>query len=464
MYRSLIRRVSSVVDGITRTQQNRIGRAIASSGYRRKETNSHNGNLVRFSSETATSPVNQEMPRLYTLNNGEKVSPTFSKEEMDSRIMMVRNYMEENHLSGILFTSMHNVNYFSDFLYCSFGRSYGLVITADKVTSISAGIDAGQPWRRTSTGGNVIYTDWHRDNFWVAVQEELANVPSGKIGCEFDHMTLDNMAKMEKAVSGKDIVDVGTPMMMRRLIKSDEEIALITEGARICDLGGDAVVGAIAEGVGEHEVALRGTEAMVMEIAKSFPHAELRDTWIWFQSGINTDGAHNPVTSRKIQKGDILNLNTFPMIAGYYTALERTLFYDHVPSDRHMVVWEKNCDIHRRGMALIKPGVRVCDIAAELNDVYRQYDLLKYRSFGYGHSFGVLCHYYGREAALEIREDIKTVLEPNMVISMEPMVTIPEGQPGAGGYREHNILVVTQDGARNITHFPFGPEHLVVKK
>ena len=64
---------------------------------------------------------------------------------------------------------------------------------------------------------------------------------------------------------------------------------------------------------------------------------------------------------------------------------------------------------------------------------------------------------------MEFREDIETVLEPNMVVSMEPMITIPEGQPGAGGYREHNILVVNETGAENITHFPFGPEHNIVK-
>ena len=53
------------------------------------------------------------------------------------------------------------------------------------------------------------------------------------------------------------------------------------------------------------------------------------DTWTWFQSGINTDGAHNPVTSRKIEEGDILSLNCFPMVAGYYVALERTLVAGH---------------------------------------------------------------------------------------------------------------------------------------
>ena len=39
----------------------------------------------------------------------------------------------------------------------------------------------------------------------------------------------------------------------------------------------------------------------------------------------------------------------------------------------------------------------------------------------------MLSHFYGREAGLELREDIDTVLEENMVISMEPMILIPEG-------------------------------------
>ena len=65
--------------------------------------------------------------------------------------------------------------------------------------------------------------------------------------------------------------------------------------------------------------------------------------------------------------------------------------------------------------------------------------------------------------ALEIREDVETVLEPGMVVSMEPMVTIPDGQPGAGGYREHDILVVSETGSENITQFPFGPEHHIIQ-
>ena len=94
--------------------------------------------------------------------------------------------------------------------------------------------------------------------------------------------------------------------------------------------------------------------------------------------------------------------------------------------------------------------------------MYREWGMLKYRSFGYGHSFGVLSHYYGREAGVELREDVQTVLEPGMVVSMEPMVMIPEGMPGAGGYRECDVVIVTEDGGEVLGQFPRGPEHNVI--
>jgi len=42
------------------------------------------------------------------------------------------------------------------------------------------------------------------------------------------------------------------------------------------------------------------------------------------------------------------------------------------------------------------------------------------------------------------------------------MITIPDGQPGAGGYREHDILIITEDGNENITQYPYGPALNVV--
>ncbi len=401
-----------------------------------------------------------QLPSLIEIPNGNKVVPTFSDAEMQGRLRRLRDYMAANGVDAVVLTSYHNINYFSDFVYCKFGRDYGLVVTQDRFTTVTANIDGGQPYRRNRLGDNVVYTDWQKDNFFKAVKQLCEG--KRRVGVEFDHLTLQNQQKLLSALGEVELTDIGVPTMQMRMIKSAEEIALIRQGARIADVGGVAVRDAIKAGVPEYEVALAGQAAMVREIAQTYPNSELMDTWVWFQSGINTDGAHNPVTSRRVQPGDILSLNTFPMISGYYTALERTLFCEHA-SDEHLRLWEVNCEVHRRGQELIKPGVRCCDIAHELNEIFAKHDLLQYRTFGYGHSFGTLSHYYGREAGLELREDIETVLEPNMVVSMEPMIMVPEGRPGAGGYREHDILVVNEHGAENITGFPYGPEHNIVK-
>jgi len=402
-----------------------------------------------------------DMPDVLTIQNGGKALHTFSDQEYRSRQQALRRSMAENRIDAIIFTSIQNINYYADFLYCSFGRPFALIVTPQEVVSVSANIDAGQPWRRTVGDRNVVYTDWRRDNFFRALQSEVPD--RGRVGVEYDHLTLERMQKLKHALPNAELADIGASTMRLRMVKSDEEIALIRNGAQVCDVGGAALVAAVHEGVPEYEVALASTQAMVREIARRYPDSELMDTWTWFQSGINTDGAHNPVTSRRVRKGDILSLNCFSQISGYYTALERTLFFDHC-DDASLKLWEINVKVHEAGLALVKPGVRCCDVAAGLNEIFAAHGLLKYRTFGYGHSFGVLSHYYGREAGLEFREDIETVLQPNMVVSIEPMIMIPEGTPGAGGYREHDILVVTENGAEDITGFPYGPQHNVIRR
>jgi len=108
-------------------------------------------------------------PEIYRFHNGEKASQAFDAAEYDRRLAGLRKIMEDTGVEATVFTSMHNIAYYSGFLYCAFGRPYGLVVTPSESVTISAGIDAGQPWRR-SHQDNITYTDWQRDNYWRAVR------------------------------------------------------------------------------------------------------------------------------------------------------------------------------------------------------------------------------------------------------------------------------------------------------
>ena len=64
-----------------------------------------------------------KLDRLKVLNNGEKVSLTFSDAEFERRLAGLRSIMAEKDLDAVILTSYHSIKYYSDFLFTYFGRS-----------------------------------------------------------------------------------------------------------------------------------------------------------------------------------------------------------------------------------------------------------------------------------------------------------------------------------------------------
>jgi hypothetical protein len=93
--------------------------------------------------------------------------------------------MAANNVQAVLFTSHHNINYCSDFVYCRFGRDYGLVVTQDACTTITANIDGGQlteklfeqPTAESLTGAT-------KTRSHVFYQGEEQKITSGTWECE----------------------------------------------------------------------------------------------------------------------------------------------------------------------------------------------------------------------------------------------------------------------------------------
>ncbi|MGA0972649.1 MAG: aminopeptidase P family N-terminal domain-containing protein, partial [Candidatus Puniceispirillaceae bacterium] len=66
-------------------------------------------------------------PETYRFHNGEKATAQFSNSEYEFRIAGLRRIMAAANVDAAVFTSMHSIAYYSGFLYCAFGRPYGLV-------------------------------------------------------------------------------------------------------------------------------------------------------------------------------------------------------------------------------------------------------------------------------------------------------------------------------------------------
>jgi creatinase len=199
-----------------------------------------------------------QRPDYYRFHQGEKVLP-FADTEYEVRLSKLRAIMAEMGVDACVLTSMHNVAYYSGFLYCAFGRPYAQVVTATEAVTFSAGIDAAQPWRRCY-GDNITYTDWQRNNYWRAIQSVTG--PGKVIGFEGDHLSIAQMALLDEFLTPASKVDIAPATMMQRFHKSPAELELIRAGAATADVGGYAVRDAIKAGTREIDVAMAGREGV----------------------------------------------------------------------------------------------------------------------------------------------------------------------------------------------------------
>ena len=83
-----------------------------------------------------------ERPQQYRFHQGDRVLP-FAASEYDERIAGLREIMEVHGVDACVFTSMHSIAYYSGCLYCSYGRPYGLVVTATEWIPGLIGHDEG---------------------------------------------------------------------------------------------------------------------------------------------------------------------------------------------------------------------------------------------------------------------------------------------------------------------------------
>ena len=178
---------------------------------------------IKFAPVSQSAPVSR--PDFFSFPNGEKAPSAFSRSEYDRRLAGLRAIMAERDIDAAILTSMHGVAYYSGFLYCAFGRPYACVVTQDRSVTVSANIDGGQPWRR-SADENVVYTDWRRDNYWRAVSDIVGTAK--RVGIEGDHLTLALRDTLADMLGDPEIIDIAPHIMNARMVKSDEEIALIT--------------------------------------------------------------------------------------------------------------------------------------------------------------------------------------------------------------------------------------------
>jgi Xaa-Pro aminopeptidase len=164
-------------------------------------------------------------------------------------------------------------------------------------------------------------------------------------------------------------------------------------------------------------------------------------------SGENSSMPHAVPTGRRLKAGDFLTMDFGCVYEGYCSDMTRTVFIKDCglkqPTAKQLEIYNTVLTAQLEAMKMIKPGVVCSDVDACARRIISDAGYGDYFGHGLGHSVGLFIHEEPR-----FSKKCDTVLEPGMVITVEPGIYLP----GEFGVRIEDLVVVTEDGYENLTH------------
>ena len=376
----------------------------------------------------------------------------FTQAELQRRMRAFVKELHERRVDVALLNTADNVFYMSGVpLLSEWGRPMWAVFSADGPSAVIGSlIEAGSMERNSATDEIIPYAD--EENV-VKASIKLATDFLRKggrsprtIGIERRLIPLGLYEELSAKFPDSKFVEIGDIVADLRIIKSPEELRLLTLGADIAKLGANAFIDAIHENCTELEVAGHAVHEMNRALAALYPGGAT-STYSYAHFGEHTATPHNHPTGRRLRKGEVFALNVFPVIWGYCMELERTYIYG-TPSAKQAKVLSAVNEAFEAGKKAIGPGVAACDIDKLTRRMLIEgcYESGLYH--GTGHAHGIMIGSAGREEAGELRLYNKTVLKPNMINSVEPAV-FTDGV----AFRHSDVMLITDKGAQCLTEF-----------
>lgn len=245
-----------------------------------------------------------------------------------------------------------------------------------------------------------------------------------------------------------------------RMLKSDEEIALLRESAKWAGYAHRLLQEYARAGALEDEVSMLASMEATLAMAKT-----LKDIYSpigWFagakadfrgQVGEHSYYPHSLTIHAVIKRGDLLVTGATANVSGYCSELERTIVVGE-PSEEQKKFFRFMLEARKIAFERIRAGVKCSDVDKAVRKFYMENDLMKYWRHHTGHGIGLDFH---EAPFFDIGDD--TVLEDGMVMSVEPGIYVE----GLGGFRHSDTILVRKDGFEFITHYPDQLEELIVE-
>ncbi|RDW19167.1 Xaa-Pro dipeptidase [Oceanobacillus arenosus] len=349
------------------------------------------------------------------------------------KLEKVRKALEANNLDAILIESPFNRRYITGFTGTS-----GVAIIANTDTRFITDFRYTEQATTQAKGYKVIE---HKQGIFVEIRAQLQEMNVKRLGFEKDYVTYSQFESYQKELD-VELVPVSGILEEIRLIKDNDELAILKKAAKIADDAFAHIQSFIKPGVKEIEIS----NELEFFMRKQGATASSFDTIV--ASGLRSAFPHGVASDKEIQSGELVTLDYGAIYQGYCSDITRTVAVGEI-SDELRTIYDTVLEANIRGIKGIKPGITGKEADALTRDYITEKGFGQYFGHSTGHGVGLEVH---EGPALSSRSD--AILKPGMIVTVEPGIYIA----GVGGCRIEDDLVITETGNERLT---FAPKELI---
>jgi Xaa-Pro aminopeptidase len=246
-------------------------------------------------------------------------------------------------------------------------------------------------------------------------------------------------ARLAAAVTGAgtEIVSAEGFIEKKRWRKTPEEIECLRKAVDLADRAFPVFVDSIARGLNEFEI--------VAEVEYALKKMGAEDNFMLISTGQTEVFGMTPPQGRTAKPGDLVLTELTPQLEGWWCQICRTVVKGAASAVQRKI-FDVFMEAEEAGLALVKPGANINDVAKAENDVFRKYGYGDYITPQYtrvrGHGHGM--HF---DEAPVINEGVDFVIEEGMVLVIHPNTYNPE----TGYMVLGDPVAVTKDGYRMLS-------------
>ncbi|MDL4841579.1 M24 family metallopeptidase [Aquibacillus rhizosphaerae] len=350
------------------------------------------------------------------------------------KLKQLRESIKEKNLDGLLITSPINRRYVTGFT-----GTAGVVLVTETDALL---ITDFRYIEQANDEVNEFKVVEHKQTVGVEISEQVKRLGIHQLGFEKDDVSFGVYEQYKSEIAAELIPTSGTVEKLR-LIKTEDEINILKEAAKIADGAFDHILTFIKPGVREIDVSNE------LEFFMRKQGATSSSFDIIVASGYRSALPHGVASEKKIQAGELVTLDFGALYNGYCSDITRTVAVGEI-SEELNTIYHTVLEAQLKGMEGIKAGVTAKQADAFTRDYIKEKGYGEYFGHSTGHGLGLEVH---EGPGLSFRSN--QVLEEGMVVTVEPGIYVP----GVGGCRIEDDTVVTKQGNEKLN---FSPKDLII--